>query len=506
MNALELGSSARLRRTAYAILICLGIGSMLGRIMAVEQVDDSAKEDYRIRKEVDNWRQKFRKQGLKGDELNESLLHEEDRIRQAIQLRRPFLSANDRSRWCTIRALVEPDMQVPGYPYAIDKVMEQPRWDTIDMVKRGDHFYSSKPPLFPTLLAGQYWLIHRLTGLSLADDAFPIVRFMLVTTNVIPLALYFILLAAQAERFGRTDFSRVFIMGVGVFGTFLTTFAVVINNHVTAAVSVAIALYAWVRIWFDEDYRVRHFVLAGLFGAFAVVNELPALALLAILTTALLARFLRPTLLYYVPAVLVVAVAFFATNWIAVESLRPAYMHRSKTDPADNWYDYQYLRHGQLVNSYWKDPVGIDRGEPSSAVYTLNVLVGHHGIFSLTPVWLLTVAGLAMWIITQKDQRLRQLAAAVALLSLVCLAFYLTRPMLERSYGGKTCGLRWMFWFAPLWLVTMLPALDAMASRRWTRGVAMTLLVLSAMSVSYPIWNPWSQPWLYDLGMYLGWL
>ena len=29
---------------------------------------------------------------------------------------RPFLSANDRSRWCTVRALVEPDMQVPALP------------------------------------------------------------------------------------------------------------------------------------------------------------------------------------------------------------------------------------------------------------------------------------------------------------------------------------------------------------------------------------------------------
>jgi hypothetical protein len=506
MNLFQQDSSARLRRMMYAILICLGIGSMLGRILAVDQVDDSAKEDYRIRKEVDVWRQKFRKQGLEEVELNRRLLAEEGRIRQAIQLRRPFLSANDRSRWCTIRALVEPDMQVTGYPYAIDKVIAQPRWDTIDMIKRGDHFYSSKPPLFPTLLAGEYWLIHRLTGLSLADDTFPIVRFMLVTTNVIPLAIYFILLAALAERFGRTDFSRLFIMGAGVFGTFLTTFAVVVNNHVTAAVSVMIALYAWVRIWFDDDRHARHFILAGLFGAFTVVNELPALAILAILTVALMWKAPRPTLFYYVPAVLVVAAGFFATNWIAVESLRPAYMHRSKTDPDDNWYDYQYMHNGRLIDSYWRNPQGIDCGEPSPRVYALNVLIGHHGLFSLTPVWLLTVAGLAVWFGNRDDERLRQLAASVALVSLVCLTFYLSRPLLERSYGGKTCGLRWMFWFTPLWLVTMLPALDAMASRRWTRGLAMTLLVLSAMSVAYPIWNPWSQPWLYDLGMYLGWL
>ena len=40
---------------------------------------------------------------------------EADGGEQAI-LQRPFLSANDRSRWCTVRALVEDDMRVEGAP------------------------------------------------------------------------------------------------------------------------------------------------------------------------------------------------------------------------------------------------------------------------------------------------------------------------------------------------------------------------------------------------------
>ncbi len=45
------------------------------------------------------------------------------------QKSRPFLSANDRSRWDTVRALVEHGT------YAIDDVIREPGWDTIDMVK-----------------------------------------------------------------------------------------------------------------------------------------------------------------------------------------------------------------------------------------------------------------------------------------------------------------------------------------------------------------------------------
>src|SRR4051812_18234529 len=61
----------------------------------------------------------------------------------------PFLSANDRSRWCTIRALVDHGS------YEIDSIIfdEEGRrirgWHTIDLVRHlgwdgREHYYSSK--------------------------------------------------------------------------------------------------------------------------------------------------------------------------------------------------------------------------------------------------------------------------------------------------------------------------------------------------------------------------
>ena len=171
-------------------------------------------------------------------------------------------------------------MRVEGHPYAIDKVIQEPNWDTIDMVKHDGHLYSSKPPLLPTLMAGEYWLIHRLTGATLGTHPYAIGRFMLVTINVMPLVIYFLLLARLVERFGTTDWGRMFVMAAAAFGTFLTTFAVTLNNHLPAAVCAMVALYAAVRIWFDGERRWRYFVVAGLFGALTAANELPALSLL----------------------------------------------------------------------------------------------------------------------------------------------------------------------------------------------------------------------------------
>ncbi len=491
------------RRSIYAILIAVAVGGMLGRILAVNSVDNLELQEYRVRKALEGKEQVLRAEKLSADALAEALAGEESRLRDALQLERPFLSANDRSRWDTVRALVEPEMRVAGAPYAIDKVIAQPRWDTIDMVKHDGHLYSSKPPLYATLIAGEYWLIYHLTGATVQAEPYAIGRFVLVTVNLIPMVIYFILLAALAERFGGTDWGRVFVVAAGTLGTFLTTFAVVLNNHLSGAVCALATLYAAIRIWFDNEQRLRYYFIAGLFSALLAAEELPALSLAGLVAAALFWKAPRQTLVAYVPAGLLVAATFFGTNWIAFQNLKPAYLHRS---PGDNWYDYTYARNGRQIESYWNHPVGIDEGEPSRAAYAMNALVGHHGIFSLTPVWLLSVAGTLCWLRGPADRRLRHLAIAVGLTTLVCLAFYLSRPLEHRNYGGMSSGLRWMFWFAPLWLVVMLPAADWAAARRWARAVALVLLALSVLSVSYPTWNPWTHPWLYDFENYVGWL
>jgi hypothetical protein len=494
-------SRVQLRRSVYVLLIVISTGAMLGRIFAVDAVNMLKVEESKLQKipaELEKKRRELEKNGLTGEGLTREMARIESQWQQQARLRRPFLSSNDRSRWCTVRALVEEDMQVEGVPYAIDKVIQQPNWDTIDMVMHDGHLYSSKPPLLPTLMAAVYWPIHYFTGVTLGTHPYEIGRFMLVLFNVVPMVLYFVLLARLVERFGTTDWGRMFVMAAATFGTFLTTFAVTINNHLIGAVCALVAIYAVVRIWFDDERRLRYFFVAGFFGAMATVDEFPAASLLAVLALALLWKDWRPTLLGFVPAVLLVAIAFFGTSWIAHGCLTPAYAHHE-------WYDYAFERNGKMVDSYWRHPVGVDRGEPSRGIYAMNVLIGHHGIFSLTPVWILSIIGTVTWMWRANDVRLRWLAAAVGAITLACLVFYLGQRLPSRNYGGVTSGLRWMFWLAPMWLLVMLPAGDAMAGRRWARGLALALLAASVLSASYPTWNPWTHPWLMNFMQYLGW-
>jgi hypothetical protein len=160
---------------------------------------------------------------------------------------------------------------------------------------------------------------------------------------------------------------------------------------------------------------------------------------------------------------------------------------------------------GQQRESYWRDRQGIDRGEPTKAAYALQALVGHHGIFSLTPVWLLSFAGMFLWL-RAPDRSRRELAALVTLITIICLVFYIgLRPQDDRNYGGMTSGLRWAFWLAPLWLVTIIPAADRLARSRFGVSVAIVLLTFSILSASYPTWNPWTHPWIYNWLVWTGW-
>src|SRR5262245_17069167 len=422
----------------------------------------------------------------------------------------PFLSANDRSRWATIRALGDEGT------YVLDDIIfdEQGRrvrgWHTIDLIRhRGadgkEHYYSSKPTLLTTLLAGEYWIAKKLTGATLAEQTHYVAKLMLVLTNVLPLAAGLWLLARIVDRFGNTDWGRIFCVAAACFATFVTTFAITLNNHTVAALSVIVGLAAVIPIISGERVEWWRFAVAGLSFGFLGANELPAMSLLCFVGIGLLWKSPVKTLIAFLPAVVLIAVAALGTNILAHGDWRTPYAHRS---PGDNWYDYP--------GSYWlpENLQGIDRGEVSQLRYAFNVLIGHHGLFSLTPIWVLSIAGCLVWLIPKPDEQhwrnanatQRILAGLTLITTVVVVGFYLTRPQIDRNYGGGTGCLRWLIWLTPLWLLTLLPAVDWLCGSRWGRALCLVLLAASVFSASYAANNPWSHPWIFDYWTAMGWI
>ena len=244
------------------LLIFVGAGAMLGRILAVDSVDPIGLEDSSFRKSRATGREAANAQGagLPGRGATAGT----GPHREGIDAAGPPAAA--RSSAATTAAAGAPSGRwskttcACRRPYAIDEVIQQPNWDTIDMVKHDGHLYSSKPPLLSDADGRRV-----LADLSLS----PARRWARTPTrsaascwslfNLVPLLIYFCCWPALVERLGTTDWGRIFVMAAAVFGTFLTTFAVTINNHLPAAVCAIAAVYAAVRIWFDGERRAALF-------------------------------------------------------------------------------------------------------------------------------------------------------------------------------------------------------------------------------------------------------
>lgn len=399
---------------------------------------------------------------------------------------RPTLSPNDRSRFLTIWALGDYGR------YWIDDLTERPGWNTIDKVYRPDveHYYSSKPPLLPTLLAYEYRLIKWLTGGAWTFEEQPaaVVRTIVITTNVVPFLVFLVLFLRWVRREQGDSWVTFYALLVAGAGTYLTAFNVTLNNHTVAAYFGFFALYGLWPALSGEGIGYGRGLISGLCLGFAAANELPAVSLVGLLFLWLLLRQWRVAVFAVLPALLVVAAAFFYTNYQVTGDFKPAYMHKE-------WYDYE--------DSYWNEPKGIDAIREPAGVYLFHLTLGHHGVLSLTPVFLYTLLGLVLAL--REGGSWRTLALVTIVLTIVIFTFYVAPPFLEhiapirRNYGGMTQGFRWSFWLIPLWLAFLPRGLAATGRSTAAFWLAVVLLSVSAGSVFYAARNPWTRPWLQEL-------
>jgi hypothetical protein len=482
------------RRLVYALLIVVAAGSLAGRILSAERVYEPSVS--RPADVVNGWRLEWPSE---------------------LPPPTPTFSSNDRSRWATVRALVDDGHWWIGWRDDQGKdhgfVIEEYDWRTIDKVLDpvGHRYYSSKPPLLPTMMAGQYWVLQKLFGWKIAEQKWQVVCTGLFTFQWLPLVIYFVLLARLVERYGTTDWGRLFVVAAACFATMPTLFAITFNNHTIAACAALFALYAGMAAW-DADApaggRRLNMALAGLFAGITASCEVPATAFVVSLGVLMAFHSLGRTLAWFVPFALLPVAVFLFDNYLAVGQILPV-----DFNIGSDWYQFE--------GSPWKrDPskIGsnIDFLNESKPRYAFNLLLGHHGLFSLSPIWFLALAGMlaGVWMLARRGRihaapefaqrhALFLVSALALVLTLVVVGFYVWQT---NNYGGWTNGPRWLMWLTPLWLLALLPVADWLATRRWTRGVGYILLAFSVFSVSYRDWNPWRHPWVYNFLESQGWL
>ncbi len=380
---------------------------------------------------------------------------------------------------------------------------------TIDMIKVGDRYYSSKPPLLPTVVAGVAWCVCRASGWigsiwgqpgwSFANNPWTVMRSTLILVQVLPFLLAVWLFAREVRRHYDRPFVRNFCIAAAILGTYLTPYLLTLNNHVIAACMVMYASYAAIRILYDGKTGWHWFALAGFFAATAAAFETWAGAFAVLLFLVLLKKDITLTLAVGLPWALIPAAGAMYTNYITIGSVVPA--HASFDDPAGPYfYNGSYWHENE---SYPGPKSGMDALHEDKGTYVFHNLIGHHGFFLLTPIFAISLLGMLAHLLRPRAPRSRPLLALFVLL--VSAAAFVGYIMKTHNYGGGCQGPREIFWLIPLWLL-MLPAGAELLGRiRLGRGICYLMLAISLFSVYWALpqvedkpdqaQRPWSDSW-----------
>lgn len=330
----------------------------------------------------------------------------------------------DGSRLGTIQALVEHGtLQLDETDYL---------WQG-DKIQVDGHFYSHQPPMLAVLGAVPYAALH-LAGRAI-DDAhtYRVLTWVLVG---LPLLLGLRALGLLLRRAGCGDLWSTAILLLACFGTLVLPYALVLNQHGTAAGLVLLALGA---------IAARRPMTAGVLLSLAGTIDMTALfaAFACLLPVWRLggAQALARTVLGALPPLALHA----GINLAVVGDLVPFALHLEAFR-----YPLSPFLLMSLTGAGEEDPAG------TQALYLWRASFGQSGLFSHHPVLLLALAaGVALAFrrragVARHDASAPGLPpgmlAAVALFSAGIAGYYLTQ---SRNLGGSAFGVRWFTVFSP---------------------------------------------------------
>jgi hypothetical protein len=381
------------------------------------------------------------------------------------------------SHYATIESLVDYGT------YHIDKSRYV---HTIDKYKVGGHFISSKQPTLSTYGAGVYWVYQKLTGKKIARYEGDVVRTVGFFTGGLSHLLFLIFFYRLCRLLLKREVAVMISMAAASFAYLGVGYATLINKHSPAAALGVCGLFYALRIGAARAEapapanaaRVRDWWLAGLALGLMVAIDLPSLAFTGLVLVYLASHDWRRTLFSFVPALLPGLACQLLLAYEISGSFKPFQLN-------------QALK--QFKGFYFKNPGGIDGLREPPYVYAFNVLLGHHGLFSMTPLYAFSLWELvrSLWL----RVRLRE-SLLVSVTLAVLLGFYIYRT---HNYGGWAVGMRWLVPAMPLLLLYFAFWVDRVSLLLWRWVFVLAAFLVSAFNVQdalssplqYSVWQNW---------------
>lgn len=333
-------------------------------------------------------------------------------------------NANTGSRYATIEALVD---------FGTFNIDDTHYVFTPDKVKARGHFVSSKPPLLPVYGAGVYWLLRKATGVTIGENEGIVVFVVGVFTGWLGHFVFLIYFYRLTVLLLARQLAILTTLAVACFAYLGVAYATAINNHSPGATLAVVGFY--------HAYRTRNgggvlrYLYAGFWLGILPAVDLSSAALTGCTGLYLLHKDWKRTLLFFVPAVLPGMASQLLLAHAATGTWIPAYADASLMDYKGSYFGGKRS--------------GIDALFEPKHVYAWHVLFGHHGLFSMTPLYFFSAweAVRRLW---KKDSYRAETTVFAGHVLMVC-AFYIIRT---HNYGGWCVGMRWFVPFMP-WLVLL---------------------------------------------------
>ncbi len=348
----------------------------------------------------------------------------------------------------------------------IDKVMV--KGERVGSTVRNGRLISSKPPMLPLLMTGEYLVLKALLGRNLEDreQVRTILLWMTITligTAYLGTLVFFV---KTLTLFIEERLSRLLLLVCLAFATQLWGYSTLLNNHVPAACMVMVALYFCLGVGSGKIGPAWwRFFLFGLASALAFTFDLPSTIFVAFAGLYLLVKFPRKTLIWATAGAVAPLGIHFGILFAVTGTFAPVQLQ-------DEVYLYEA--------SYWRHPRGIDALNEPKGTYLFHMTFGRCGLFSLYPILLAGVAS-ALRALVRTKSPLRGYILTGALAFIILTAYY---AKATNNYGGEAYGFRWYIPAMPVLLLMGAPLFPALR-KPWHK---LFLCVLIAVSF-YSAWE-----------------
>ncbi len=335
---------------------------------------------------------------------------------------------NPGSRYATVEAIVDQDVfYIDNTIYATNNQGEM----GTDSVKIGDHYYSSKPPLLSVLTAGVYWYYKTITKKTIRSYTKDVVRFCNRFVIGIPHILLLIYFFRLIRMVAQND-EAVIISMAAMCLTFLgLSYATDMNNHSPSAALLIIGFYYAVRIKKDIQPETKHWYISGICFGLLPAFDIPSLIFTLAISIYLSMHDWKKFLSCFLPSVLLIISVHLILTLVITGSILPIYA-RSDLFLFEGSYWSEY----NVVLSLLKEP---------KHVYAFHVLVGHHGILTMYPVFILAIIALFKSIKRRSPLYIEAIFTTTTVITLIILYIFKTK-----DYGGTCVGFRWLIVIMPL--------------------------------------------------------